>query len=114
MAGCFLYIRKLHKLIIDGIISLTHLTNTIWEDNVEGFVLYITLGVAFILFLDHVFITPGHNEQRERCGNTPEARAPRGSLYTNLTTMSDRTCLILYCGIFAVALWMIENFSTHS
>ncbi len=79
-----------------------------------GFILYITLGVAFILFLDHVLITPGHNEQRERCGKTPEAREPLGSFYTNVSSMSDKTCAILYFVTLVIALWMISDALSHS
>ncbi len=79
-----------------------------------GFLLYITLGVAFIVFLDHVFITPGHNEQRERYGKTPEAKEPLGSFYTNVSSMSDKTCAVLYCMTIVAAIWMAKSFIHYS
>lgn len=79
-----------------------------------GFLLYITLGVAFIIFLDHVLITPGHNEQRERYGKTPEAREPLVSFYTNVCSMSDRTCAIVYTVTLVAVIWVVLDSLHHN
>lgn len=79
-----------------------------------GFLLYITLGVAFIIFLDHVLITPGHNEQRKKYGATPEAKEPLASFYTNVSSMSDKTCAIVYAVTLVVVIWVVLGSLHHN
>lgn len=58
-----------------------------------GLVIYLGGGSLFVLFLEHLFIVPGINDQRKRFGSTDELREPATSVYTNLCLIRDRLAI---------------------